>query len=300
MLKIKYFIQKTLFPYCLTLVGAVVAAFALAEFLVPSTILDGGVTGISIILNLLTGKSLSMFIIVLNIPFLTIGFFTLGKSFVMRAASAMLVFSLMLEVFEEMPFIVTEDPLLATVFGGILLGVGVGTVLRNGGCLDGTETVALLLSRKTNFSVGQIIFMINIAIYSWAGALFGWDRAMYSLLTYFITFKTIDMVEEGMEQAKAVWIITDRETNIADNIYRRLGRTCTQIDASGMISGSKVILYCVMTRLELSELRAIVRNDQCSSFVTVTEVGEIIGNHIKKNDALPLTDKHHPSAASEE
>ncbi len=281
--KLQYFFRRYIYPYMMITFGAAAAAFALAEFLVPSTILDGGVTGVSMILNYLTKKPLSMFIIVINAPFLLIGLFAMGRAFLVRAASAMLIFSALLSVFEHMEDEVTTDPLLATIFGGILLGVGVGTVLRNGGCLDGTETVALLLSRKTSFSVGQIVFAINIVIYSCAGVLFGWDRAMYSLLTYFITFKVIDMVEEGMAQAKAVFIITDPGTEIAEKIYKRLGRTCTQIEASGLISGSKVVLYCVVTRLELAELRSILRTDVHSSFATVTEVGEIVGVHMKRN-----------------
>ncbi len=287
--KLQLFFRKYVLPYLMVMSGAAVAAFALAEFLVPSTILDGGITGVSMILNYLTKKPLSVFIIVINIPFLLVGMFALGRAFLLRAASAMVVFSVLLSIFEHSESVVTYDPLLATVFGGILLGVGVGTVLRNGGCLHGTETVALLLSRKTSFSVGQIVFAINIVIYSCAGVLFGWDRAMYSLLTYFITFKVIDMVEEGMEQAKAVFIITDPDTEIAEKIYQRLGRTCTQIDASGLISGSKVVLYCVVTRLELSELRAILRTDAHSSFATVTEVGEIVGTHMKRNTPRPET-----------
>lgn len=283
-MNLKQFCKKYVVSYLLMAAGAAIAAFALAEFLVPSTILDGGVTGVSMICNQLTKKSLSIFVIALNIPFLLVGFFALGKNFLFRAASAMVIFSVLLDVFENTESAVTRDPLLATVFGGILLGVGVGTVLRNGGCLDGSETVALLLSRKTNFSVGQIVFMINIVIYSCAGFLFGWDRAMYSLLTYFITFKVIDMVQEGMEQAKAVLIITDRNTQVSEKIYQHLGRTCTQLEATGLISGSKIVLYCVVTRLELAELRNILREDDHSSFATVTEVGEIIGTHIKKNN----------------
>ncbi len=283
MKKLQMYFRKYVLPYLMVALGAAIAAFALATCLVPSTILDGGITGVSMILNYLTRKPLSMFIIIINSPFLLVGMFAMGKSFLLRAASAMLVFSALLSVFEHSEYVVTYDPLLATIFGGILLGVGVGIVLRNGGCLDGTETVALLLSRKTSFSVGQIVFAINIVIYSCAGVLFGWDRAMYSLLTYFITFKVIDMVEEGMEQAKAVLIITDPDTEIAEKIYKRLGRTCTQIGASGLISGSKVIMYCVVNRLELSELRAILRTDMHSSFATVTDVGEIIGTHVKRN-----------------
>lgn len=275
-------------------VGVTIAAFALEEFLIPSTILDGGITGISIILNQLTKKSISLFVIVINLPFLILGFKQLGWRFLIRGTYGMVLFSIMLELFRDVPEI-THTELLAVVFGGVMLGAGVGTVLRYGSCLDGTEIVALLLSKKTNFSVGQIIFVINIVIYAAAGILFGWDRAMYSLLTYFITFKVIDMVEEGMEQAKAVMIITNEGKNIADSLYNQLGRTCTLLEGTGLISGKKVVLYCVVTRIELAELKRIIKEDDESAFVTVTDVSEIIGKHIKQTGMSPT-----PSVGSEE
>lgn len=279
--------KEYIVPYIAITIGAVIAAFALEEFLIPSTILDGGVTGISIILNNITHKGISLFVIILNLPFLVLGFRQLGWRFLVRGAYGMVLFSVMLELFKDIPEI-TNTELLAVVFGGVMLGFGVGTVLRYGGCLDGTEIVALLISKKTNFSVGQIIFAINIAIYSAAGVLFGWDRALYSLLTYFISFKIIDMVEEGMEQAKAVMIITNEGRNIADSLYKRLGRTCTLLEGEGLISGKKVVLYCVVTRIELAEVKRIVSEDDESAFVTVTDVSEIIGKHIKKTNASVL------------
>jgi uncharacterized membrane-anchored protein YitT (DUF2179 family) len=263
--------------------GTVLAAFALEEFLIPSTILDGGITGISMILDKLTPFTMSVFIVILNLPFLIIGFKQLGVWFFVRGIYGMLLFSVMLEIFHDLAN-VTETELLAVVFGGIILGAGVGLVLRFGGCLDGTEIVALLISRKTSFSVGQVILLINILIYAAAGILFGWDRAMYSLLTYFITFKVIDVVEEGMEQAKAVMIITEDGRTVADEIYKRLGRTCTIIDGEGLVSGKKEILYCVITRMELAQIRHIIRESDDSAFITVTDVSEIIGHHIKRTD----------------
>ena len=262
-------------------IGAVVAAFALEALLVPCTILDGGVTGISIILNQLTGISLSAFVFVLNIPFLIIGFKQMGKRFLVRGIFGMALFSVMLAVFHHVEA-VTHEELLAVVFGGVLLGAGVGLVLRYGGCLDGTEIVALLVSKKTNASVGQVILMINVVIYAVAGILFGWDRALYSLLTYFITFKVIDMVEAGMDQGKSLMIITENGRELAEEIYRKMGRTCTLMEGEGLVSGDKDVLYCVVTRLELSDAKEIIQNADHSAFVTVTDIAEILGQHIKK------------------
>ena len=262
--------------------GAVMAAFAVEEFLVPTMILDGGIVGVSIMISQLTGVTLGLLTFVLNIPFLLIGAKNLGKNFLISALYSMLVFSVMLSVFA--PFVnATEDPLLAVVFGGLLLGAGIGLVLQGGGCLDGTETVALLISRKTQLSVGQVILVINVVIFATAGVLFGLDRTMYSLLTYFISFKIIDLVEEGMEQAKSVMIITDDGKRMADTIYQRLGRTCTMMEGSGLISGDKCILYCVVTRIELPAIRQIVHQADVSAFVTISDVSEIVGNHVKQH-----------------
>lgn len=280
-------------------VGAVMAAFALEEFLIPSTILDGGITGVSMILNKLTSVHIALFILVLNLPFLIVGFRLLGAEFFVRGIYGMALFSIMLEVFREFTN-VTETELLAVVFGGIILGAGVGLVLRFGGCLDGTEIIALIISKKTSFSTGQIILAINIIIYAVAGILFGWDRAMYSLLTYFITFKIIDVVEQGLEQAKAVMIITNEGRAVADEIYRRLGRTCTLLEGEGLVSGKKIVLYCVITRVEMSEIKRIIHTSDESAFVTITEVSEIIGHHIKSSNEQLLNDEELPNKNDDE
>ena len=263
-------------------VGAVIAAFALEEFLVPFTILDGGVVGISMIISQLSGLPLGILTIGLNIPFMILGFKRLGIRFLVKALYAMIIFSVFLSVFENMKA-VTEQEILVVVFGGVLLGIGVGLILRYGGCLDGTEIVAMFLSKNTEFSVGQIILFFNIIIYGVAGLLFGPDRALYSLLTYFITSKIIDVVENGMEQGKSVMIITDHGKEIADKIYTQLGRTCTQMEGKGIVSnGKKTVLYCVITRVEVSAIKRIINDSDVSAFMTISDVSEIVGNHIKK------------------
>ena len=183
-------------------VGAVIAAFAIEEFLVPCTILDGGVIGVGIMVNNLTHIPLSILTIVFNIPFLLIGSRKLGLKFILKSAYSMVIFSIFLEIFA--PWVnATDQYLLAVCFGGVILGAGVGIIIRWGGCLDGTETVAILLNRKFKMPVGRTVLIFNIVIYIIAGFLFGFERAMYSLLTYFITSKIIDLVETGLEQAKA-------------------------------------------------------------------------------------------------
>ena len=267
--------------FLLITVGATLAAIALEIFLVPNNIIDGGIIGISIMVSYITKIKLSVLTFVLNIPFLILGYKQLGKSFLIKAAYAMIVLSLLLEEIKPVPEL-TNDVLLATVFGGLLLGIGVGFVIKFGACLDGTEVVAILINKKTSFSVGQVVMFLNFFIYSTAGFLFGWDRALYSILTYFITFKIIDMVSEGFEQAKAAMIITNHGEEIANSIYKHLGRTVTMLEGEGLISGKKVVLYAVVTRIEIPELKRIVAADDYSAFVTITDVNEIVGKHIKK------------------
>ena len=265
--------------------GAGLAAFALEEFLVPNLILDGGVNGVSIILNNLTGVSLSIFILCLNIPFLILGMKTMGKGFLFRTGYAMIVFSILLEVFSGQRE-ATDDMLLATIYGGIILGIAVGIVIKFGGCLDGTEVAAILLSKKTDFTLGQVVLAFNFVIYAVAGLLFGLDRALYSLLTYFICYKVIDMVVDGVDQTKEVIIISNQAQKIADEIYKTLGRTVTFMDGKGLISGDTTIMYVVVTRFELSDIKEIIDNLDVQAFITISDVSEIYGNHIKKKPKL--------------
>jgi uncharacterized membrane-anchored protein YitT (DUF2179 family) len=287
MKKIKNKSLRKVIEYLVLTLGSVISAFALQQFLIPNTILDGGITGISIIIYKLTEIPLGILVVLLNIPFIYIGYRNLGKRFLIRTGYSMLMFSLFLSFFELLsPF--TEEILLATVFGGAILGLGVGLIIKSGGCNDGTESVAMVISKKTDLSVGQIVLIFNLIIYGVAGFIFGFDRAMYSLLTYIITFKVIDFVSEGLEQAKAAMIITERGTTLSEEIYKRLGRTTTKIKAKGLISGEKEVMYCVLTRVEIFELRHIVEEMDESAFVTITDVSDIIGDHIKSTNKRKL------------
>ena len=263
-------------------IGAFLGSIALNTLLLPNTILDGGVMGISMIISKLSGFSLSILMLLLNAPFIYIGYKHLGKGFLIRAIYSMIIYSVLIKLTEGFEPI-TEEMLLATVFGGALLGIGVGIVIRFGGCVDGTESVALVLSRKITLSVGQIVLLFNLIIYSVAGMLFGLDRGLYSILTYFITSKVIDLVSTGLEQTKQAFIITEKGTELSKVIYKTLGRTVTTIKGKGLISGDKEVLYCVLTRIEIYELKKIVNSMDESAFITISDVTDIIGNHIKSN-----------------
>jgi len=290
MSKIKNKVARDIITFIMLTIGTIIAAAALECFLIPNTILDGGVTGISIIIFKLFNLPLWLLVILLNIPFIYIGFRNLGERFLIRAVYSMLCFSLFIAFFELMPPF-TDEIILALVFGGALYGLGVGLVIHFGGCVDGTESVAIVISKKTSFSVGQIVLIFNLIIFGIAGFIFGLDRSMYSLLTYVITFKVIDFVSEGLEQAKAALIVTDKGTDLSKEIYKRLGRTTTSIKGKGLISGEKEVMYCVLTRIEVFELKHIVEEMDESAFVTILEVSDIIGTHIKSSQNKKILKK---------
>lgn len=274
-----------IWDYLMITIGAAIAALALEAILVPNSILDGGVTGISIILNLLLKWKLSICIFLINIPFIYIGFKNLGLKFLAKAIYSIVLFSILLEVFHSLGTII-DNKLLATIYGSALLGIGVGLVIRFGGCLDGTESLGIVISKNTNFSVGQFVLGCNAIIFTIAGFFFGIDRSLYSLLAYFITSKVVDEVSEGLEKAKAAMIITEDGEKMAKQIYSKIGRTVTLLDGNGLISGEKAVLYCVLTRIEIPQLKRIVTEEDQSAFITITDVSEIIGSHIKSNKKL--------------
>ena len=179
--------------------------------------------------------------------------------------------------------VVTNDLILAAVFGGVILGIGVGLILRNNGSLDGTEIIAIRLAPKIGFSIGEIIMAFNVFIFFSAGFLFGFDRAMYSMLTYFIAYKVIDVVLEGLNESKSVWVVTNYSKEMGDKIIQQMGTSVTYIDAIGGYSGQpKRIVYCVISRLEVAKLKQLVKEVDPSAFISIENVHEVEGVRIKK------------------
>ena len=275
--------KRYLLKYFMVTLGILLDAIALELFLVPNSVLDGGLTGISLMIQYKTGWPLGLIVSVFNLPFIFLGMKQVGKRFALAYTYALAVFTLFTQLFHHVAP-VTENELLSVAFGGFLLGAGVGLVLRGGACIDGTELVALMISRKSAASTGVVILVFNLIIFTVASFLFGVDRALLSLLTYYIASRIIDKVEEGLDTAKQVIIITDDAEPIADAIYKRLGRTVTISSARGLVSGKKEMLYVVITRLELPELREIVEASDESAFITISDVNEIIGKHVRKVD----------------
>lgn len=281
-LKIKYYITKLI----LITIGVLLVATALELFLIPNKIIDGGVVGISIMSSYLTNLPLGIFIFSLNIPFLFLGYKKLGKNFIITSFYCITLLSIVVNFFHGMPK-VTSDLLLACTFGGIILGIGLGIILRNNGSLDGTEIIAVCLNKKVSFSIGEIIMLINLFILGSAGFVFGWDRAMYSLLAYFIIFKTIDVVIEGLDESKSIIIISDKYEEIAKDIMEKFELGVTYIKGQGAYSGeNKKIIFCVISRLELANLKNHVLETDPAAFIAIENVHEVQGGLVKNKYKL--------------
>lgn len=278
----KNFVVKTLKRFVFLFFGSTLAGIGLEIFLIPNNIIDGGIVGISIMAAYLTKLPVGLFIFAFNIPFFIFGYYQIGKTFAISTIFSVLLLSTWVSVLHPVPGL-TNDVFLASVFGGIVLGIGVGLIIRYGGSLDGTEIIAIVLDKKTAFSVGEIVMFFNLFILSSAGLVFGWDRAMYSLVAYFIAFKVIDLTIEGLDESKEAIIISEKYEEITEVLMARLGRGVTLLQGKGGYTGeSKGVLYCVLTRLEISKLKSIITEIDEDAFVAISSVHEVMGGRFKK------------------
>jgi len=273
--------QHFIIRFLLMIVGAAMAAASIELVLVPNSIIDGGIIGVALILDYLTNLPFGILLVIINLPFLFAGYKHIGRTFFISS-----IFSIITLAIIEIPLHAVDpfvgDPLLATVFGGLLLGAGVGLVIRSGGALDGTEILGILLSRKIPFSVGEFVMFANVFIFLWAGFVLGWEQALYSVLTYYIASKTIDAVIEGLDETKAVIIISDDYEELAEAIHDRLGRSITKLHGKGGYSDTaKDVIYVVVTRLEITKLKQIVADIDPQAFFTIMDTQEVHGGTFK-------------------
>jgi uncharacterized membrane-anchored protein YitT (DUF2179 family) len=262
--------------------GAFLAAFSLDRFLVPNRILDGGIVGISIIVSYLASIPLGVLTFAFNVPFMILGLKLIGRRFLFLTVYAVGSLSVWVEILGE-GRIITSDLFLDTVFGGILLGIGVGLILRNGGCLDGTEVVSLLLTRRIPFTVGEIVMGFNVLIFAAAGLVFGVERALYSAAAYLLAYKAIDVVVEGLDESKALFIVSDKAEAISAYLFEKLKAGVTIFKGMGGYSRiDKEIIYVIVRRLEITKIKEAVRDIDRDAFITVHNVHEVIGKNVSK------------------
>lgn len=259
-------------------IGALFAAAAIRIFLIPNELIDGGVIGISLILGRLYGtEHLPLYLLLLNIPFIFLAWRHIRRSFVLHMFFATVFFALSLKLLESMPMF-NADPLEAIVIGGAMLGAGAGFIIRHGGCTDGTEILAILINRRKGFTVGQVIFFINIFIFGAYGWIFlDWHIALRSLMTYVVAFKTMDIVIAGLEELKSVLILCSKPEKLSKVITGELGLGLTFLKGKGGYTGEdRDILFLVVERLDLAELKEIVLREDPSAFMAIETLHEAV------------------------
>ncbi len=266
----------------LVVLGILSAGFGLKGFLLSSRFIDGGVTGISMLLADVLGWPLSILILVINLPFIALGYRQIGQAFAIKSTVAIAGLSACL-AFVRYPD-VTPDKLLTAVFGGFFIGAGIGLAIRGGAVLDGTEIAALLISKGSHLlKVGDVILLLNIVIFSAAAFTLGIESALYSILTYFAASKTIDFLIHGVEEYTAIIIISDRSQEIKQRIIRDLGRGVTVYQGRGGLSDSELdILLCVVTRLEIGRVKGVVNEVDGEAFVVVHALADAQGGVVKR------------------
>ena len=270
----------------LILIGIVSAGFGLKGFLIPNSFIDGGAMGVSLLTAEITDVSLSILIIVINLPFLILGFSQIGKQFAIKSIVAIIGLAL---VVHFIPYpIVTTDKLLIAVFGGLFLGAGIGMAIRGGAVIDGTEVLAIYLSKKTGLTIGDIILIFNIIIFLFGGYILSVEIALYAILTYFAASKTVDFIIEGIEEYTGITIISDNSEEIRLMITEKLGRGVTIYSGKGgygkrgEILKQIDIIYIVITRLEIARLRTEIDKIDPGAFIIMNSIKDTKGGMIKK------------------
>jgi uncharacterized membrane-anchored protein YitT (DUF2179 family) len=273
---------RELLNVLLIVLGILSASVGLYGFLLSSNFIDGGVTGISMLLSKVTGLSLSIWLPLVNLPFIGLGYRHIGKAFAVRSAAGIGGLALALAVLQFPD--VTHDLLLRAVFGGFFIGAGIGLAVRGGAVLDGTEIAALLISKRSHLlKVGDVILLFNVVLFVVAMSVLGVEGALYSILTYVAAARTLDFVIHGIEEYTAITIVSRFSGEIAARILAYLGRGVTVYKGRGGLSGEdQEILYCVVTRLEIGRVKAIVRALDPNAFVTSHPLTGVDGGMVKR------------------
>ncbi len=284
---LKVFIKDTFS----VLTGIAFAVVGLEFFIVPNHLLDGGVTGISLLLSFITKLDVSIFIFAINVPFIFLGYRQVGKLFAFKTFLAITTLSVILMVMHSFhPTALTQEPILIAVFGGICLGAGIGFAMRGGCVIDGTEVLALYLTRKTSMQVGEIILIINILIFAVAAVLQGIETALFSILTFMAASKTVDFLTNGLEEYTGVIIISEESEKLRRQIIVQLGRGVTIYNGKRGLRGKRAqlegmndrdILYTVVTKLELTKVKSIVDEVDKTAFMTTHSISSVRGGMVK-------------------
>lgn len=288
--------QQLLFACLWMLLGTFLCAYALEVFLVPNEIIDGGIVGISLLIQKMLGTHiLYPLVITINLPFVYLAFKNLSKSLLILMVVGLAMFAAfgsLIHANDHLPYFrpYSGDLLEIVVVGGLLLGLGAGIVIRVGGCLDGTEILALLINKKYGISVGTVIMAGNILIFASSGLIFGdWHPPIKSLITFFVVVKIMDMVIVGLDEMKSVMIFSSKSEEIAKTIMHEMGLGLTFLDARGGFTGEKRdVIYLMAERLQLSDLKSIVQEIDPYAFIAIENLHEVTssnGKAVARKDA---------------
>ena len=284
--RFKIVVKREILNTILLCLGIGIAAFGLKSFLLPTGFIDGSITGISLLLTKLTGWPLAILIPLLNVPFILLGYNQIGKTFAIKTTLAVLGLSFCIASINYP--VLTNDKLLVAVFGGFFLGAGIGLAIRGGGVLDGTEVMAIYIGKKSTLTIGDVILVLNIIIFSFAAWLLSVETAFYSILTYLAASKTVDFLINGIEEYTGVTIISQKSEEIRKVITEDLGRGVTIYRGSkgfgkrGHNNEDIDIIYSVVTRLEVSKLNIEIEKIDPHAFVIMNSLKDIKGGMIKK------------------
>ena len=268
------------------ILGVISDSIGLKGLLLPNQFLDGGAMGVSLLTQFLTGINLSLLILLVNAPFIIIGARQISVAFAVKSSLAILALAALVH-FIELP-VITEDKLLIAVFGGFFLGTGIGLSIRGGAVIDGTEVLALSISRRTSFTVGDLIAIFNVVLFSISALVLGLEIAMYSILTYIVASRTVDFIINGIEEYIGVMIVSPESAQIKDQIMHEMGRGVTSFRSDGGFGKKgqslpdRDVLFCVVTRLEVSKLVLEVEKIDPTAFVIQYPIRDTKGGMIKK------------------
>lgn len=284
--ELRFIVKGFLRDFALILLGIGSAGFGLKGFLLANDFIDGGATGISLLIGELTGVSLSLLLLLVNLPFLVLGLKVIGRNFTIKAVLAIIILAIVVE-FVHYP-VITTDKLLIAIFGGFFLGSGIGLSIRGGAVIDGTEVLAIALSRQLGVTIGDVILIINVIIFSFAAYLINIETALYAMLTYLSASKTVDFLLEGIEEYTGVTIVSIKALDIKEMISHNLnyGVTVYKGERGFGKSGEKHydmnILYTVLTRLEINKLKKEVQRIDPNAFMVMNSVKDAVGGMTKK------------------
>lgn len=271
--------------YSQLLLGCVIGAAAYPTFLIPNRIAPGGLTGIATIVNHLTGLPVGTVSLVLNVPLFLIGYRTMGRVFAFRSLIATLLFSLMIDL---LPLgVISDDPLLGTLFGGVVLGIGLGMIFRGGATTGGTDMVARMVHRRFPFiTVGAFLFALDFLVVAAAGFLMGSSEALYALINIFVCARVVDAIMVGFTGNKACFVMTGKWNTVAGRIMDEVGRGATYLSARGAYSGTeRPVVLCVASRQEITAIKQIVREEDETAFMFVTDAHEALGEGFSRLDS---------------